>query len=391
MDKTRTRLSLSRKRKKGITDGQNTSTEFTTEIRDLSSDGISVQTSLGSCSDENNSSGKIPESTKVVTPGTRHNNTKNGIAAWLKKPYNPKTVPCPVCSRIVFLSKINEHLDSNCESDVDSKADDHLKQNKRKSGCKENGLHGSSFQKCEKDNGLAAVTDDGTKKSRFPQTKHDQMISNSDHVIPEAGFPSLGKKLRSTERNKPSIATVNDDYNGSFTCNDISEGDSPSQDSSTKSVAKVAKESEECARDGGCLQPNQEMSTSNDLSELPTNCIEPIEECSKNSEAENSGTQGQEQKDYEPYYLANFKLVLSSVFSNEDDRQLFNEQDNGIIDTFNGMSPEKQKLYIRLFQRKRGWFRCSKLEYPKICKNLTPVIDSLIQKGKFIVMKFLAP
>ncbi|KAJ7385439.1 Fanconi-associated nuclease 1 [Desmophyllum pertusum] len=45
------------------------------------------------------------------------------------------------------------------------------------------------------------------------------------------------------------------------------------------------------------------------------------------------------------------------------------------------MSPEEQKLYIRLFQRKRGWFRCSKLEYLKISSNLTPILNSLVQKG----------
>lgn len=48
-----------------------------------------------------------------------------------------------------------------------------------------------------------------------------------------------------------------------------------------------------------------------------------------------------EDKDYELYYLVNFKLVLNNVLLNEDDRKLFDELDNYIIDIFNGMFLEE--------------------------------------------------
>ena len=36
-----------------------------------------------------------------------------------------------------------------------------------------------------------------------------------------------------------------------------------------------------------------------------------------------------------------------------------------------------QQLYVRLFQRKHAWIRASKLDYPKIAADLTPVIAEL--------------
>lgn len=48
-----------------------------------------------------------------------------------------------------------------------------------------------------------------------------------------------------------------------------------------------------------------------------------------------------EDKDYELYYLVNFKLVLNNVLLNEDDRKLFDKLDNYIIDIFNGMFLEE--------------------------------------------------
>ena len=150
------------------------------------------------------------------------------------------------------------------------------------------------------------------------------------------------------------------------------------ESSSQRSFAKCVAETEETlTQDNDNLQTIQIYLLS-DQSNCPT-----TEEQNKSLAEENSeDSKDHENKDYEPYYLANFKLVLNNVLSNQDDRKLFNESDNHVIDTFNGMSAEEQKLYIRLFQRKRGWFRCSKLEYPKISSNLTPILNSLVQKGK---------
>jgi len=53
-----------------------------------------------------------------------------------------------------------------------------------------------------------------------------------------------------------------------------------------------------------------------------------------------------------------------------------------VIEKFQAFPLECQKLYIRLFQRRPGWFRCSKIEYPKIAQNLKPVLAELLKAGK---------
>ena len=405
MDRKRTKLSLSlsRKRKKGTTDDLTDSIYIQLNAKDEENDAGQES------HDTNSSHGRStnPESVKVLTrKETHHSNTKTGIAAWLKRPCSPKTVDCPMCGRAVFLSKINKHLDANCDNDCHSntnnKPDDHLQQLESRSRCKESGLLGSDFTKGDDDKVSVPVTDQHMMRSRnyktdgrLPQAKEElenfvplEISSNSDHAVPKAS--------RKAEKSKQSVATLNDGYMGADS--GITEGDSPitfngitkghfcSQGVHAKHPAvEIANNLKECANDGKVLQTNLNMPTSEDLSKLPSNCVESVKIHNENLEEENPESQAEEQKDYEPYYLANFKLVLSTVLSNEDDRRLFNEQDNNIIDLFNEMSPEEQKLYIRLFQRKRGWFRCSKLDYPKICRNLKPVLDCLIHKGKVIV------
>lgn len=162
----------------------------------------------------------------------------------------------------------------------------------------------------------------------------------------------------------------------------MTEGDSPAaQNHHTEDMTlSTNKKFSDASKD---LPTNEQTntSTSEDLKLQIDSSLN--REGEKNSTVQNTENMDEDNnKDYEPYYLANFKLVLTSVLSNEDDKLLFNEQDNYIIDTFNGMSADEQKLYIRLFQRKHGWFRCVKLEYPKICKNLKPILDTLTQKGK---------
>lgn len=403
MDRKRTKLnlSLSRKRKKGTADDLTDSIYIQLNAKDDEDDaGQESQDTNSSCE-------RNPESAKVLTrKETRHNNTKTGIAAWLKRPCSPKTVDCPMCGRAVFLSKINKHLDTNCDNDCPSntnnKPDDHLQQLENRSCCKESGLLGSDFPKGDNDKVSVPVTDNSMMRSRnckidgrFPQAKEElenlvplKISSNSDHAVP--------KVLRKAEKSKESVATLNDGYGGAnsgitvgdspYAFNGVTKGHFSSQGVHAKHPAvEITNNLKECESDCKVLQTNLNMPTSEDLSKLPSNCVESVKIHNENLEEENPESQAEEQKDYEPYYLANFKLVLTTVLSNEDDRRLFNEQDNSIIDLFNEMSSEEQKLYIRLFQRKRGWFRCSKLEYPKICRNLKPVLDCLIHKGKVIV------
>lgn len=398
MDRKKSRLSLSRKRKTGDLDAN---PKCSCNVERQESQDIN----------ERSCCGKAPESanTELVTSKEINlNSRKKGIAEWLRKPCNPKTVPCPMCGKVVFLSKINKHLDNNCESNIASKPDDHPhseQMNNRLLG-KENGLLNSDVQKDDKRKGSVLFTKDGLTKSgectvngRFPQAKEDlqkfsalKISFNSDHATAKHDGVSLLEGSTGSQRDKQKATNLNNGSNG--TCNGIKKGDSldlchSEGDSSNQglcarySASVIASSVKECEG----LEANLRLPPTDNISKIPTNNVDNVETLKENLEEANLEAHIEEQKDYEPYYLSNFKLVLTTVLSNKDDRRLFNEQDNTIIDLFYGMSPEEQKLYIRLFQRKHGWFRCSKLEYPKICRDLKPILDSLVQKGNYHEMK----
>ncbi|XP_060709589.1 fanconi-associated nuclease 1 isoform X2 [Hemiscyllium ocellatum] len=81
-----------------------------------------------------------------------------------------------------------------------------------------------------------------------------------------------------------------------------------------------------------------------------------------------------------PYYLSNFLLVMEAVLASED-KELFNEDDNYWLGTFQKLSATGQKLYVRLFQRKLNWLKVTKLNYPDIGLDLTPTIKELSLAG----------
>ncbi|XP_031472301.1 fanconi-associated nuclease 1 isoform X1 [Phasianus colchicus] len=80
-----------------------------------------------------------------------------------------------------------------------------------------------------------------------------------------------------------------------------------------------------------------------------------------------------------PYYLRNFLMVLRAVLENEDDVRLFDEQDTNVITKFCQLSVGGQKLYVRLFQRKLNWLKVNKIEYEEIAKDLSPIIEELVE------------
>ncbi|XP_048812367.1 fanconi-associated nuclease 1 [Lagopus muta] len=80
-----------------------------------------------------------------------------------------------------------------------------------------------------------------------------------------------------------------------------------------------------------------------------------------------------------PYYLRNFLMVLRAVLENEDDLRLFDEQDMNVITQFCQLSVGGQKLYVRLFQRKLNWLKVNKIEYEEIAKDLSPIIEELVE------------
>ena len=391
----RSRFSLSRKRKKGSEDGFSgsfvhspTKSELACQIEEENTESVSNSTS--SCE-------KNPEAAIILERREENSSeTKKSITAWLTKSHKPRTVSCPVCDKLVLLSTINRHLDSNCESDTSGKSQEDSNQNIRSS--KVNGA-----QKCDKENAVwlpsNLVSNYASKKNvmeskeckvdgRLTQT-NESLIPSKDMLSNGNGFnvdiPCANVRTRGEHRNE-SIKHLKNDDHSSF--QEIFEGDfHGSLTDTTKELSSKGKTAKSVIADEESELEEKNMLTTpglQDLSKDATNSDKSKDDNEEHEENKLETQVGELQNNYEPYYLANFKLVLSNVMSNEDDRQLFNEQDNEVIDQFNAMSPEEQKLYIRLFQRKRGWFRCAKLDYPKICKDLKPATDLLIEKGEVI-------
>ena len=392
------RLSLSRKRKKGSEDGFSGSfvrtpnkSELACQIKGENTEPKeTISNSTSSCE-------KNPKAAIILERGEENSSeTKKGIAAWLAKSHKPRTVPCPVCDKLVLLSTINRHLDSNCESDTSGKSQEDPNQKSKSS--KANGT-----QKGNKENAVVLLSKENVMESKECKVE-GTLTQTNESLIPSKNtlnigngfsvdFPSAKVRTRGKHSNESVKHLKNDDhssfeeiferdFHGFLT--DTAKGDcSVAEFSSKGKTAEFVIADEESELEEKDMQTTPGLHKEQDLSKDATNSDKSVDD-NEEHEEKKLETQVGEVQNYEPYYLANFKLVLNNVMSNEDDRQLFNEQDNEVIDLFNAMSPEEQKLYIRLFQRKRGWFRCGKLDYPKICKDLKPVTDLLIEKGEVI-------
>lgn len=84
-----------------------------------------------------------------------------------------------------------------------------------------------------------------------------------------------------------------------------------------------------------------------------------------------------------PYYLENFNHILVTVLTSDYSR-LFNENELRLIQNFQDLTNEAKMLYIRLYNRKRDWFRRDKILYPKIADDLVPMFNELISQKYMI-------
>ncbi|XP_052808472.1 fanconi-associated nuclease 1-like [Mya arenaria] len=82
-----------------------------------------------------------------------------------------------------------------------------------------------------------------------------------------------------------------------------------------------------------------------------------------------------------PYYLENFKTILSNVLEDSENSRLFDEQDMAFIDAFNKQEEPAQKLYVRIFCRKLSWLPAGKLVYPEISSDIPALMDWLTEAG----------
>eukprot|EP01018_Ginkgo_biloba_P025395 Gb_10162 [translate_table: standard] len=76
-----------------------------------------------------------------------------------------------------------------------------------------------------------------------------------------------------------------------------------------------------------------------------------------------------------PKYQRNFKILIQTVL--EHDSHLFTNNEKTFLASFQSLSGDAQRLFIRIYQRKGPWFRTSSLCYPDI-NDLKSACEELI-------------
>ena len=85
-----------------------------------------------------------------------------------------------------------------------------------------------------------------------------------------------------------------------------------------------------------------------------------------------------------PYYLENFQYSLKSSFNEPLYQHLFVDDDHKCYNSFQQLSLNAQKLYVRLFTRKYQWKRQEKIKYDDIAPDLTPMLEELCSSSLLI-------
>ena len=73
-------------------------------------------------------------------------------------------------------------------------------------------------------------------------------------------------------------------------------------------------------------------------------------------------------------------LMTESVLAAKHHAHLFSENDRALYARLKALSPHARRLYIRLSQRREGWFRLDKLHYTEI-PDVTSAVDEIIGAG----------
>ncbi|XP_031571168.1 fanconi-associated nuclease 1-like, partial [Actinia tenebrosa] len=372
---------------------------------------------------------------KEITPQVKRSREKNhnisGIVSpkkrnrtifdcWVNNPRKSlepaKIVPCPACKTEVLYADINSHLDGSCKGgtneDIECKRTGELSENVRENKPfippktkqrisntiahnKSNTGPIKSLGEMNIKNSMTDILSDQTIKPSPSKYSSQNLISSnkSPEITPidvDEDEEDILEGLNNELANPLLLSDLESDGKASVEC--------PENLLEMKSALNNELENEEMGNKKANISDNYENDISDDMelgkdcassdSEFLNGCTLKVADDTELTEGEsldmmeenNDATVNPEQLS-DPNYLANFKLVLDSVLSNEEDRKLFNDADQTIIKQFQEFQPAAQKLYIRLFQRKPGWFRCSKLVYSKISEDLTPVLDTLVHSG----------
>ena len=121
---------------------------------------------------------------------------------------------------------------------------------------------------------------------------------------------------------------------------------------------------------------NSQLEQENDQLKAHNTQLEPQFEVHSDGEATGST---------QDLYLQNFMFIMMTVLSQKEDKELFNDNDVNVIESFQELSDKSKTLYVRLFQRKYKWFQTRSIKYPQISEDLQSCFDELIKAGTLVV------
>ena len=276
----------------------------------------------------------------------------------------PSLVKCPVCGGDVKRNRINEHLDNSCHE---------------KNG--DEGLQDNAPKVCQKSDAKTVANSDHKEVIVIDDHDDDQISRNLERKqeIMEEKMKNSEDDEKWMDRLNLALETASDEIDPETL--KFRKSFNPFGNKFTVEIAQDKKEKDfdeiheisESSEDNSCnVTVNQNMQLD---FKAETHSKERLESRDDLPEYENGTT-------YEPYYWANFKLIMNSVVYDADNLHLFNDQDSEIVGKFKSLDEMAQQLYVRLFLRKNSWLKVDKLSYPRIAKDLKPVIGALMENGK---------
>lgn len=243
--------------------------------------------------------------------------------------------------------------------------------------CKTQGKINRSPKKREKGNFIP--------RKNIQTLKRTGMYQNLSQV--SSSMLNYNKSFR---RSKSDPSQYSNSHRGLYSHSQISESQS-SDSINTENASSSFSASQKS--DISTLSLSQNSDTLSDSSEkqCSQNVLQPtvtpnlVEESSNSSLHKTNDLWKSRYRHEKGIYLENFQRVLKAIFLSSKDLNLFDSCEQQMINGFSDISLAGQKLYLRLFLRKIGWIRKSKLNYPQICNinDVGAIIDEL-SSSKFV-------
>ncbi|XP_013413515.1 fanconi-associated nuclease 1 [Lingula anatina] len=277
--------------------------------------------------------------------------------------------------RISLRLKMKRGHDCNFEK-VDSSLDD---QNKISS----HDVKASSLFKPEVKNRKVNKDKLSLKRRKLEQNDEQPVSTSSNHSVILNSETELSKKPPPKSEGKVSTLRVCDtkETNIIHSIGNRSENDQKNitgkqQDSVNTTPTRL---DSSCDDEGSAVvdENRRKMDKSSNTSDSPGPQMSVISK----DESHQTEDQEKDQEFHMPYYLENFKLIIEAVLSDSFYNHLFIEEEFGIVEKFRTLEESEQKLFVRLYGRRHKWIRQAKIVYPKIEKDLSNVLQGLVNAG----------